>query len=68
MMALVLIGTDSAWQVQGWRYGKQLADQARLHTETFNQLTHRAASRAGQAAGAGAAAGGQRANTLQEND
>ncbi|WP_223546761.1 lysis protein [Pseudomonas sp. A-B-19] len=28
-----------AWQVQTWRYGKQLAEQARLHTETLNQLT-----------------------------
>lgn len=27
-----------AWQVQDWRYGKQLAEQARLHTETLNQL------------------------------
>jgi hypothetical protein len=28
-----------AWQVQAWRYGKQLAEQARLHTDTLNQLT-----------------------------
>jgi hypothetical protein len=28
----------SAWQVQNWRYGKQLAEQARLHTDTLNQL------------------------------
>ncbi|BFT61837.1 lysis system i-spanin subunit Rz [Pseudomonas moorei] len=27
-----------AWQVQDWRYGRQLADQARLHTDTLNQL------------------------------
>jgi len=27
-----------AWQVQDWRYGKRLAEQARLHTETLNQL------------------------------
>ena len=27
-----------AWQSQDWRYGKQLAEQARLHTETLNQL------------------------------
>jgi hypothetical protein len=26
------------WQVQDWRYGKQLAEQAQLHIETFNQL------------------------------
>ncbi|POA44745.1 lysis protein [Pseudomonas sp. MPR-ANC1] len=36
----VLVGGSAAitWQVQDWRYGKQLAEQARLHTETFNQL------------------------------
>ena len=35
-----LVGGSAAitWQVQDWRYGKQLAEQARLHTETFNQL------------------------------
>lgn len=31
-------GTALAWQVQAWRYGKQLAEQAQLHTETLNQL------------------------------
>ena len=33
-----------AWQVQDWRYGKQLAEQARLHTETLNQLALAAAA------------------------
>jgi hypothetical protein len=28
-----------AWQVQDWRYGSQLAGQAKLHTDTLNQLT-----------------------------
>ncbi|CRL52383.1 lysis system i-spanin subunit Rz [Pseudomonas sp. URMO17WK12:I11] len=27
-----------AWQVQDWRYGQQLAEQSRLHTDTLNQL------------------------------
>ncbi|MFJ2388613.1 lysis protein [Pseudomonas koreensis] len=27
------------WQVQDWRYGSQLAEQSRLHTETLNQIT-----------------------------
>ncbi|KAB0507763.1 lysis system i-spanin subunit Rz [Pseudomonas moorei] len=27
-----------AWQVQDWRYGQQIAEQARLHTDTLNQL------------------------------
>jgi hypothetical protein len=37
-LALVLLGAIGAWQVQGWRYGAQLAEQSRLHTETLNQL------------------------------
>ena len=28
-----------AWQVQDWRYGEQLEQQARLQVETLNQLT-----------------------------
>ncbi|MGA5482162.1 lysis protein [Pseudomonas siliginis] len=40
VLLVVLVGGSAAitWQVQGWRYGKQLAEQARLHTETLNQL------------------------------
>jgi hypothetical protein len=41
---LVLVGAAGAWQFQGWRYGKQLAEQAKLHTETLNQLTMAAAT------------------------
>ncbi len=41
---LVLIGAASAWQLQGWRYGKQLAEQAMLHAETLDQLTQAAAT------------------------
>lgn len=44
LLALVLIGFGSAWQLQDWRYGKQLAEQSRLHTETLNQLTMVAAT------------------------
>jgi len=43
-VALVLIGAGSAWQFQDWRYARQLADQARLHAETLNQLTQAAAT------------------------
>ena len=43
-VVLVLIGAGSAWQFQEWRYGKQLAEQARLQTETLNQLTMAAAT------------------------
>jgi hypothetical protein len=31
-------GAITAWQVQGWRYSAQLAEQSRLHTDTLNQL------------------------------
>ncbi|MFJ2319178.1 lysis system i-spanin subunit Rz [Pseudomonas sp. NPDC087817] len=44
MLALVLIGAGSAWQFQDWRYGQQLAEQARQQTETLNQLTQAAAT------------------------
>jgi hypothetical protein len=43
-MALVLIGAGSAWQFQDWRYGEQLAEQARLHAETLNQMTQATAT------------------------
>jgi hypothetical protein len=33
-----------AWQVQDWRYGRQLEQQARLQAETLNQLTLTAAA------------------------
>ncbi|WP_447788569.1 lysis protein [Pseudomonas farris] len=43
---LVLVGCSAAlaWQFQDWRYGRQLAEQARLHAETLNQLTLAAAT------------------------
>ena len=44
LLVLVLIGAASAWQFQDWRYGKQLAEQARLHAETLNDLTQAAAT------------------------
>lgn len=44
VLALLLIGAGSAWQFQDWRYGRQLAEQARLNAETLNQLTQAAAT------------------------
>ncbi|UVM49334.1 lysis protein [Pseudomonas sp. B21-015] len=43
---LVLAGCSAAlaWQFQDWRFGRQLAEQARLHAETLNQLTLAAAT------------------------
>ncbi|MNV36946.1 Bacteriophage lysis protein [compost metagenome] len=40
-VSLAALAAGSAalvWQVQDWRYGQQLAEQARLHTDTLNQL------------------------------
>ena len=42
--ALITIGAGAAWQVQSWRYERQLADQARLHLQTLNQLAQVSAS------------------------
>lgn len=38
---LVLAGFSAAlaWHFQDWRYGRQLAEQARLQAETLNQLS-----------------------------
>jgi hypothetical protein len=47
VMGVVVLAGFSAtlvWQVQDWRYGGQLAEQARLQTETLNQLTQAAAT------------------------
>ncbi|WP_447775292.1 lysis protein [Pseudomonas chlororaphis] len=48
LLALVVLllaaGAGGAWKVQGWRYGKQLAEQSRLHGETLNQLNLAAAA------------------------
>jgi hypothetical protein len=45
VLLAVLAGASAAiaWQLQDWRYGKQLAEQARLHTETLNQLNQASA-------------------------
>jgi hypothetical protein len=44
VLALMLVGFGSAWQFQDWRYGRQLAEQAKLHAETLNLLTQAAAT------------------------
>ncbi|WDH25885.1 lysis system i-spanin subunit Rz [Pseudomonas chlororaphis] len=42
---LLAAGAGGAWTVQDWRYGGQLAEQARLHGEALNQLNQAAAAR-----------------------
>ncbi|WP_432218788.1 lysis system i-spanin subunit Rz [Pseudomonas kribbensis] len=44
VVLLVLGAVALAWQFQDWRYGRQLAEQARQHAEALNQLTQAAAS------------------------
>ena len=44
LLATLAIGSAMAtWQVQGWRYGRQLEEQARLQAERLNQQTLAAA-------------------------
>ncbi|MBZ9780506.1 lysis protein [Pseudomonas sp. REP124] len=45
-LVLVVLTCGSAalaWRIQDWRYGRQLAEQARLHSESLNQLNLAAA-------------------------
>jgi hypothetical protein len=44
LLALVLAGFGSAWQFQDWRYGRQLAEQAKAHGEVLNQLAQAGAN------------------------
>jgi type II secretory pathway pseudopilin PulG len=46
VLLAVLAGASAAiaWQFQDWRYGKHLAEQARVQAETLNQLTQAAAT------------------------
>jgi hypothetical protein len=46
LLAVLLGGSAAlAWRVQDWRYGWQLAEQARLQGEALNQLALAAATR-----------------------
>jgi hypothetical protein len=38
VLALVLTIAGATWKVQDWRYGQQLAEQSRAHSDTLNQL------------------------------
>ncbi|UST91392.1 lysis system i-spanin subunit Rz [Pseudomonas siliginis] len=47
VIGVVLLAVGAAvlaWQLQDWRYGRQLAEQARLNAETLNQLTQTAST------------------------
>ncbi|MBK5375686.1 lysis protein [Pseudomonas sp. TH43] len=44
LLLLAMGAFAAAWQLQDWRYGRQLAEQTRLNAETLNQLTMSAAT------------------------
>ena len=41
-LVLVLIAVGGTWQVQDWRYGKQLAEQASLHKDDMTAISNAA--------------------------
>ena len=44
VLALVLVTAGGVWQVQDWRYGKQLAEQAGLHKDDLAAISNAAAA------------------------
>jgi hypothetical protein len=44
VLALLLVTAGSVWQVQDWRYGKQLAEQAGLHRDDLSAISNAAAA------------------------
>ncbi|WP_460060174.1 lysis system i-spanin subunit Rz [Pseudomonas sp. H2_H09] len=46
ILLAVVIGFGGAWQVQDWRMGKQLAEQAGLHKDDLAAITNAAAAQA----------------------
>ncbi|UVL42513.1 lysis protein [Pseudomonas sp. B21-040] len=43
-LALALVAAGSAWRIQDWRYGKQLAEQAGLHQVDLTTISNAAAA------------------------
>lgn len=44
MLALLLATAGGTWQVQDWRYGKQLAEQSGLHKDDLALISKAAAA------------------------
>lgn len=44
LLAAMAIAFGAAWQVQEWRYGRQLAEQDRLHQSDLNDISSAAAA------------------------
>lgn len=45
VLALLLVTAGGVWQVQDWRYGKQLAEQAGLHKDDLTAISNTAAAK-----------------------
>jgi hypothetical protein len=45
VLALLLLTAGGVWTVQDWRYGKQLAEQSRLHGVDLTVISNAAAAR-----------------------
>jgi len=45
LVVLFIVGAAAGWQIQTWRYERQLADQARLHAETLKEMAFASSSR-----------------------
>lgn len=44
LVVLFIVGATGAWQIQTWRYERQLAGQALLHAETLKELAFASSS------------------------
>lgn len=44
LAVLFIVGAAGGWQIQAWRYERQLADEARLHAETLKELAFASSS------------------------
>ncbi|TBN42341.1 lysis system i-spanin subunit Rz [Pseudomonas sp. BGI-2] len=44
IVALIAGSAVASWRVQDWRFGKQLADQARLHTDDLTAISNAASA------------------------
>ena len=46
VLTLLLLAVGGTWKVQDWRYGKQLAEQARLHQNDLTAIGNAASTQA----------------------
>jgi len=46
VLVLLVLAVGATWKVQGWRYGKRLAEQAGLHQSDLDKISSAAAAQA----------------------